>query len=310
MSSSSEIVVVWGEVLWDRFPDGDQLGGAPANLAWHLGQAGTWVRLVSRIGADGDGRRAIDQLADHVDPSLIQIDPERATGEVTVELVGAEPRYTLVPGRAWERIEYTDAVASALEEGIDVFVYGTLAQRRAEGLAGWREAVAAARCLRVCDLNLRPTDQNAPAIAEAIAAADVLKVNDRELEALRAWFGWPDPIAALRDPAMVPRVVGGPVPATIAQGPRLVIVTHGAEGSTIHGDGAPIRIPPVTAGPGGDNVGCGDAYLAILVQGLALGADLATSGRLASRWAAAVASVRGATPRFTEAQIADLLELT
>ena len=39
MSTSDEAVVIWGELLWDRFPDGDKLGGAPANVAWHLGQA-------------------------------------------------------------------------------------------------------------------------------------------------------------------------------------------------------------------------------------------------------------------------------
>jgi hypothetical protein len=38
------------------------------------------------------------------------------------------------------------------------------------------------------------------------------------------------------------------------------------------------------------------------------GWDLATSGRIASRWAAAVAGVRGATPRFDEYRIAELLE--
>ena len=32
------MVIVWGEVLWDQFPDGAELGGAPANVAWHLGQ--------------------------------------------------------------------------------------------------------------------------------------------------------------------------------------------------------------------------------------------------------------------------------
>jgi len=62
------------------------------------------------------------------------------------------------------------------------------------------------------------------------------------------------------------------------------------------------------AAAGGDNVGCGDAYLAILVHGMTLGWDLATSGRAASRWAAAVAGVRGATPRFSDEQIDDLLE--
>jgi fructokinase len=284
-------VIVWGEVLWDRFPDGDQLGGAPANVAWHLGQAGGWVQLVTRVGDDDDGRRAIEKLAGAVDVSLVQVDPERATGEVTVRLEGGEPRYTLHPGRAWERIACTPEVAQAIAEA-SVLIYGTLAQRTADGLAGWRAAVAAAQqtCVKVCDLNLRPTDQNGPAIAAAVEAADVVKLNDRELAALRDGFGWEDPVAVLR-----------------ARG-KTVAVTHGAAGSTLHGDRGAIEIPGVPARPGGDNVGCGDAYVAILVHGLTLGWELADSARAASRWAAAVAGVRGATPVFSGQDIAAMLE--
>jgi fructokinase len=295
MTESSDTVIVWGELLWDRFPSGDQLGGAPANVAWHLGMAGGWARLVSRVGDDDDGRRAIARLSEHVDTSLVQIDPERATGEVTVQLEGGEPRYTLHAGRAWERIRCTEAARRALGEA-SVLVYGTLAQRTADGLAGWREAAraAAASCLRVCDLNLRPTEFDAQAIGEALAAADVVKVNDRELAALRDRFGWPDPLAALRRPA----------PGRA----RVVAVTRGAAGATLLGDGDPIELPGVRAAPGGDNVGCGDAFLAILVHGMTLGWDLAASGRAATRWAAAVAGARGATPSFADEQIADLLE--
>jgi sugar/nucleoside kinase (ribokinase family) len=65
----------------------------------------------------------------------------------------------------------------------------------------------------------------------------------------------------------------------------------------------------VPAAPGGDNVGCGDAFIAILVHGMTLGWDLEMSGRAAARWAAAVAGVRGATPRFDEEQIDELLGL-
>jgi len=92
--------------------------------------------------------------------------------------------------------------------------------------------------------------------------------------------------------------------------PRVVAITHGAAGSTLHApDSAPIEIPGVRAAAGGDNVGCGDAYLAILVHGMTLGWDFAQCGRAASRWAAAVAEVRGATPWFDEERVADLLEL-
>src|SRR5690606_28602669 len=108
-------VLVWGELLWDRFPDGDRLGGAPANVAWHLAQLGTPVALVTRVGDDDAGRAAIEQMAAiGVDTSLVQIDPERATGEVSITVEDGEPRYRLHAGRAWERIELTPAVAERL----------------------------------------------------------------------------------------------------------------------------------------------------------------------------------------------------
>lgn len=302
MSTSDEAVVVWGEVLWDRFPDGAQLGGAPANVAWHLGQARGWAQLVSRVGDDEDGHRAIARLSECVDTSLIQIDPTRATGEVTIAVEAGEPRYTMHHGRAWERIECTAAVRTAISEA-GVFLFGTLSQNTPEGLASWRDAVASAQrpCLKVCDVNLRrtiggvlaggPPGAEHAAVAEALAVADLIKVNDRELAAIAKWLGWADPVAALRERG------------------RTIVVTHGADGSTLHGDGPPIAIEGVRAPAGGDNVGCGDAYLAILVLGMTMGWDLETSGRAASRYAAAVAGVRGATPLFTDEQIAELLGL-
>ena len=68
-----------------------------------------------------------------------------------------------------------------------------------------------------------------------------------------------------------------------------------------------IEIAGVAARPGGDNVGCGDAYVAILVHGMTLGWDLAAGGAAASRWAAAVAGERGATPLFSDDVIDALL---
>ncbi|TMQ18774.1 MAG: carbohydrate kinase [Deltaproteobacteria bacterium] len=291
---------IWGELLWDRFPadrGGPQLGGAPTNVAWHLALAGGWARLISRVGDDVDGRRALARLDGLVDTSLVQVDPERRTGEVTIELVAGEPRYTLHAGRAWERIACTAEVEAALREA-GVFIYGTLSQRTAEGLAAWQRAVHAARAgaLKVYDANLRPNDQATHAIAAALEHADLVKLNDREVGQLRAVMGWDDPVAALR--------------AMTRGRPRIVVVTHGAAGSTIYPlDGAPIEIAAVPAAPGGDNVGCGDAYLALLVFGMTAGWDLTASGRAASRWAAAVAGVRGATPLFDDDRVADLLEV-
>lgn len=286
----SQAVLVWGEVLWDRFPDGAQLGGAPANVAWHLGQAGAWAQLVSRVGDDEWGHKAMAQLSQLVDINLIQVDPARGTGEVLVVLQDGEPRYSLVPDRAWEHIELTPAVRASFDDA-GAFVYGTLSQRSPAGLASWRRALAElpSGVLKVCDPNLRPVDLSPTVLGEAIEAADVLKINERELALLGAAMGWKDPIEALRAK------------------PRVLAVTRGAAGSTIYAEDRVIEVAGVAARPGGDSVGCGDAYLAILVHGAISGWDLEDSGPAASRWAAEVASRRGATPLFDEDLIAALL---
>jgi len=308
---STDAVVIWGELLWDRFlgsEAGDQLGGAPTNVAWHLAQAGGWAQLVSRVGDDPDGHRALGLLDGLVDIALVQIDPDRATGEVTIAVDGGEPRYQLHAGRAWERIECTPDVCDAISDA-GVLIYGTLAQRTPAGLAQWRRAIDAAqvRAIKVYDANLRPNDQATHAIGSALEHADVVKLNDREVAQLAALFGWADPVAQLRRPAAADLGARRALPGK----PRIVVVTHGAAGSTIYPlEGAPIEIPGVPAAPGGDNVGCGDAYLALFVFGMTSGWDLVTSGRVASRWAAAVASVRGATPVFDDDRIAAMLELT
>lgn len=281
-------VLVWGELLWDRFPDGDRLGGAPANVAWHLAQLGTPVALVTRVGDDADGRAAIERMAAiGVDTSLVQVDPERATGEVTVTVEDGEPRYRLQPGRAWEHIALTPAVAERLVTA-RALIYGTLAQRTLDGLASLGAALAAAspRVVRVCDPNLRPrspaTGDDA-ALAQALAAADVVKIGEREVEHVRERLGRPDPVAWL-----------------LGRGARLVAVTRGAAGSTWYApapvQSAPLEIAADVAAPGGDNVGCGDAYVAGLVHGLLAGWPWPRIGRLAAAIAAEVAAARGATP--------------
>jgi fructokinase len=309
---SDQAVVIWGEVLWDLFPDGPQLGGAPANVAWHLGQAGGWARLVTRVGDDDDGRRAIAQLEQVVDVSLVQIDGERATGTVEVSVNAGEPSYRLVPGRAWERIACTADVRAALAEA-SVLVYGTLSQRTPEGLAAWRDAVraAAATCIKVYDLNLRKAAtteiEERASVDAGIAAADVIKVNDRELAALAEWRGWSDPVRALRDNRPSSGTSQGRPSSGTSQGRRVLAVTHGAAGSTLYSDAGAVEIPGVRAPAPVDNVGCGDAYLAILVHGLTRGWDLRECGLAASRWASAVASARGATPTFSDDRVAELL---
>lgn len=72
-------------------------------------------------------------------------------------------------------------------------------------------------------------------------------------------------------------------PDDIVRRVRAVVVTRGAQGSTVlqHGRAA-LDIPPAAAPDAVDPTGCGDAYRAGLLLGLQAGYDWETTGRLAS----------------------------
>jgi len=74
---------------------------------------------------------------------------------------------------------------------------------------------------------------------------------------------------------------------------KALIVTRGAEGSTIHADGRRIGIPSVKAEQVVDPTGCGDAYRGGLLYGISQGYDWEKTGRLASLMGALKIAHRG-----------------
>ena len=60
MKRAKSTIVGLGELLWDLLPSGRQLGGAPANFAYHAAALGDRGVVASRVGDDDlgrDGRR-------------------------------------------------------------------------------------------------------------------------------------------------------------------------------------------------------------------------------------------------------------
>jgi len=74
---------------------------------------------------------------------------------------------------------------------------------------------------------------------------------------------------------------------------KALVVTEGAAGSLIYVDGASLRIPSAKAAAVLDPTGCGDAYRAGLLYGIAQGYDWPTTGRLASLMGAIKIASRG-----------------
>jgi adenosine kinase len=80
---------------------------------------------------------------------------------------------------------------------------------------------------------------------------------------------------------------------TIARKVKALIVTQGAEGSTIYAGGKQIKIPSAKPDAIVDPTGCGDAYRAGLIHGIQQGWDWETTGRLASLMGAIKIAQRG-----------------
>jgi len=80
---------------------------------------------------------------------------------------------------------------------------------------------------------------------------------------------------------------------TLASKVKAMIVTLGASGSHIYADGQRFDIPPVKADDVVDPTGCGDAYRAGLLYGIAREWDWPTCGRLASVMGAIKIASRG-----------------
>jgi adenosine kinase len=86
---------------------------------------------------------------------------------------------------------------------------------------------------------------------------------------------------------------------------KALVVTMGASGSLIYADAERIEIPCVRAGEVVDPTGCGDAFRAGLLYGIAAGMDWALTGRLASLLGAIKIARRGGqNHQFTRDEIA------
>lgn len=277
-----------GEVLWDLLPGGRQLGGAPANFAYHAGALGAEARIISRVGNDTLGREARSQLAGlGVPTDCIEVDDALPTGTVSVEVAGdGQPHYQIHENVAWDALR-GDPVAYHTVAGADVVCFGSLAQRREPSRSAIRALVAAApaSALRIFDINLRQHYYSQEIVEESFSQANVLKVNDAELPRLAEMFQ-----------------LTGDVRSQILQlgqrhRLRCVACTRGGNGSLLYSEGRWSDHPGVRTKVV-DTVGAGDSFTAAMTLGLLAGWDLDRVNARANQVAAYVCSHAGATPQL------------
>ena len=191
-------VVAIGAVLWDVFPDGERLGGAPANFAVHAAALGARSAMVSCVGDDARGKAALEILSERdVAIDAVQVHAHRSTGSVNVTLVDGQPTYEIVEGVAWDAITWCSELAP-IAQSAHALCFGTLDQRAAQSRQAITNFLDAASpdCLRVLDINFRQHYHTDEIVRESLIRADVLKLNDEEVVLLRDYVGGEEDVDA------------------------------------------------------------------------------------------------------------------
>ena len=276
-------VACLGEVLWDCFPDGKVLGGAPFNCAFMAQALGANAAMISRLGEDPDGREILSIMAARgMDAGYVQIDSAHDTGRVEVAVSEkGEPTFTILEDVAWDYIA-GDVRTSEMVRSCDALCFGTLAQRNDTS----REAILqfvreAGHAVRFYDVNLRASFFSKETIERSLSVAQVVKLNDDELETLKEMF--PEAFQ------------NGERSFMERFGVELLAVTRGGAGCHLFRGDENVAVPGVKVKVM-DTVGSGDAFTASLILSCLAGASLREMAHEANLLGAFVASKRGATP--------------
>jgi fructokinase len=271
--------VIYGEVLFDTFPDGREvLGGAPFNVARHLQGFGLNPLFISRIGEDARGeqvRAAMQQWG--MDLAGVQVDADHPTGMVQIAMQGTQHTFDILPHQAYDHIAADEALPLVAPDEAALLYFGSLIERGSVSRGTLRQLRQRPIPL-FSDINLRAPWWTAEGVAELLRGVNWVKLNDEELAALG--FSGEVEEAARRMRAQF--------------GFELLVVTRGEHGAlfvTEQGllQGEPVRVPALV-----DTVGAGDAFSAVVLLGLMQGWAQAHTLRRALAFAAHLCEVRGA----------------
>jgi fructokinase len=287
MTDGKRITVGLGELLWDLFPAGKQMGGAPANFAYITSLLGDEGIPASRLGQDVLGSQAIQRLGElSLSTEFVQQDAEHATGTVKVEVNSTgQPRFEISESVAWDFLDWTPQWQKLAQQA-DALCFGSLAQRSEHSRATIRKFLLASQpgAVRVFDVNLRQNFYSAQVLAESMKLATIVKLNHEELPKIMRLFE----LEHRREEDSARLLLS-------SYDLELICITRGNEGSLL------ISSDEYSEHPGfrvkvADTVGAGDAFTAALVHGYLRGTSPTQINDTANRVGAWVASQSGATP--------------
>jgi len=259
-------------------------GGCAGNIAYNLAAIGGEPVVMATVGDDGVEYRE-RLLALGIGVECVRHVPGAYTGQAFIITDLDDNQITAFhPGAM--NYSHQSRVGDAAGIGL-----GIIAPDGKEGMLQHAQQFAAAGIPFVFDPGQGMTLFDGPELAAMIGMARYVAVNDYEGRMLceRTGMSLPD-IAAQVD---------------------ALVVTLGADGSIVHANGATYAIPAAKPVAVLDPTGCGDAYRAGLLYGIAHGWDWERTGGLASVLGALKIASRGAQKHaVTRESVAELYRET
>lgn len=274
-------IIVFGEVLFDCFPDGQKvLGGAPFNVAWHLQAFGAAPLFISSVGEDLLGKQIKDAMVGWgMDLNGLQTHANQPTGQVEVNIVDDEPSYDIISPCAYDYIQ--SGQLPGLPE--HPFLYhGTLAIRNPVSAGALQAIKHQATPNLFVDVNLRAPWWRISEILPLLNDTSWLKLNHHELEKLI-----PD---CEKEESRINKLFS-------STHLKHIILTRGEKGAVIYNanGNSPICVSPEKTLSIIDTVGAGDAFSSVLLLGIIKRWDFETTLKRAQEFAGAIVEIRGAT---------------
>jgi fructokinase len=294
-------IVSIGEVLWDVFGAEEYLGGAPLNFAANAQRLGNLVTLLTAVGTDARGAKALMQMRGlGLTTGMVQTVAECPTG-TAITTTDSEGNASFVIERpaAFDCLKIDNAVLSRFESIRPDWIYcGTLALTNSaseEMLQQLLQRLPQAKLFY--DMNLRTGHWDLPLVKRISALATVLKLNEAEAERLFAMtFG-----------ARIFNLEEFCAYWSAAYRLKMICVTLGDKGCAIYSQGK-LRAFPGFCIKVKDTVGAGDAFAAAFLHGLNLNHSMEQTAVFANALGALVASRAGATPEWTVEECLELIE--
>ena len=287
-------VVGLGEALWDMLPAGRQIGGAPANFAYHAGQFGHRAYAVSAVGRDELGQELISKFEEaKLNMVIPQIDYPTGTVGITLNESGI-PQYEIREDVAWDNIPVSEELL-ALAQDTSAVCFGSLAQRNIVSrrtIQRFLEAMPDNRqTFKIFDVNLRQNYYDREVIGTSLEYCNILKLNDEELPIIVQLLG----VEGCGDEEKCRCLMK-------KYSLDILILTQGSRGSYVFTEDETsfIETPKVEVA---DTVGAGDAFTGAFVGSLLNGKSVREAHITAVRVSAYVCTQHGAMPEIPESFI-------